>query len=55
MSAWKFQQEGILKIISKDGPLWREMQKPQIMLVKHKDYGVRKMWARLEKKSKVRR
>ena len=53
MGAWKIQQEGILKIIGKDGPMWKEMQKPQIMYVQHKDYGVRKLQARLGKKSKV--
>ena len=52
MGAWKFQQEGILSVIGKDGPMWREMQKPQIMYVKHKDYGVRKLAHRLGKKSR---
>ena len=53
MGAWKIQQEGILSIIGKDGAIWKEMQKPQIMYVKHKDYGVKKLQARLGKKSKV--
>jgi len=26
--------------------MWKEMQKPQIMYVRHKDYGVRKQQAR---------
>ena len=55
MSAWKDQQEGILKIIGKDGPMWKEMQKPQIMYVQHKDYGVRKLQARHKKRSPVKR
>jgi len=53
MGAWTIKQDSILRIIGKDGPMWREMQKPQIMYVKHKDYGVRKLQARLGKKSKV--
>jgi len=53
MSAWKVRQESILTIVGKDGPIWREMMKPQIMYVQHKDYGVRKLQARLGKKSKV--
>ena len=53
MSAWKIREESILKVISKDGPIWQEMMKPQIMYVKHKDYGVRKLAHRLGKKSKV--
>jgi hypothetical protein len=52
MSAWKFQQESILKVITKDGPIWREMMKPPIKFVKHKDYGVRKLAERLGKKSR---
>jgi len=28
----------------------KELKKPQIMLVKHKDYGVRKLWRRIKDK-----
>ena len=53
MSAWKFQQESILKVITKDGPIWREMMKPPIKFVKHMNYGVRKLEERLGKKSRL--
>ncbi len=46
MSVWESRKIPILDIIGKDGPIWKEMQKPQIMYVRSKDYGVKKMWAR---------
>ena len=46
MSVWESRKIPILDIIGKDGPMWKEMQKPQIMYVRHKDYGVRKQQAR---------
>ena len=54
MGAWTIKQDSILKIIGKDGPIWKEMQKPQIMHVRAKDYGVRKLHKRIGKRSKVR-
>jgi len=53
MAIWKIKEESILKIVGKDGPIWKEMHKPQVMYVKHKDYGVKKLYKRLGKKSKV--
>ena len=55
MSAWKVRQESILTIVGKDGPIWKEMMKPQIMYVQHKDYGVKKLQARHKKRSPVKR
>lgn len=34
---------GKRELIMKDGPFAREMQKPQLMLVKHVDYGLEKL------------
>jgi len=48
------QRESILKIVGKDGPIMREMKKPQIMHVRVKDYGVKKLYERMGKRSKVR-
>ena len=53
MSEYQKHKEPILKVIGKDGPIWKEMQKPQIMYVPVRDYGVRKLYARLEKRSSV--
>ena len=50
MSAWEARKISILKIVGKDGPLMRELRKPPIKLVRHKDYGVRKLWRRLKDK-----
>ena len=37
------QRESILKIVGKDGsPIMREMKKPPIKYVPHKDYGLRR-------------
>ena len=46
MSVWAGRKTPITDIVGKDGPIWREMQKPQIMYVRYKDYGVRKQWER---------
>ena len=37
----------IEKIVAKDGPIMKELKKPQLMFVKNQDYGVRKLWKRL--------
>ena len=34
--------------VIKDGPLMRESQKPQILHLKNKDYGLRKLQKRLK-------
>ena len=34
--------------VIKDGPLYLESQKPQIMYLKHKDFGLRKLQKRLK-------
>ena len=52
MSAWEARKLSIINIVGKDGPIMRELRKPQIMLVKHKDYGVRKLWRRLKDKNR---
>ena len=54
MSEYQKHKTPILEVIGKDGPFWREMQKPQIMHIGVKDYGLKKLYARLEKRSKVR-
>ena len=55
MSAWKVKSPPILEIVTKDGPIWKEMQKPQIMHVKVNDYGLRKLYKRHDRRSPVRR
>ena len=55
MSVLASQRESILKIIGKDGPIMREMKKPPIKYVPHKDYGLKKLYARNDKRSPVRR
>jgi hypothetical protein len=50
MSAWEARKISILDLVGKNGPLMKELKKPQIMLVKHKDYGVRKLWRRIKDK-----
>ena len=37
----------IVDHLKKDSPLLLECKKPQIMYVKHQNYGVRKLWRRL--------
>ena len=37
----------IVDKLAKDSPLLLEAQKPQIMYIKHQNYGVRKLWQRL--------
>jgi len=34
--------------VNKKGPLYKEAQKPQIMYLKHKDFGLRKLQKRLK-------
>lgn len=41
------------KPLSEDGPIAKELKKPPIKYIKHKDYGVRKLYERLGKKSPV--
>ncbi len=55
MSAWKVRQESILTIVGEDGPIMREMRKPQIMHVKVQNYGLKKLMKRHGKRSKVKR
>lgn len=45
----------VLKLpgVNKDGPMFKETQKPQIMFYKRKDYGLRKLQARLRKEKKI--
>jgi len=50
MSAWEARKISILKIVGKDGPLMRELRKPPIKFIRHKDYGVRKLWKRIKDK-----
>ena len=38
----------IEEVIGKDGPIIKEMKKPQLMFVKHQEYGVRKLQQRLQ-------
>ena len=37
----------IEQVLGKDGAIMRELRKPQLMYVKHQNYGVRKLWKRL--------
>jgi len=37
----------IEQIVKKDGPIMKELQKPQLMFVPKQNYGVRKLWKRL--------
>ena len=55
MSVLASQKESILKIVGKDGPIMREMKKPQLMHVKVNDYGLKKLKRRSERRSPVRR
>ena len=54
MSEYQKQKTPILEVIGKDGPIWKEMQKPQIMHIGVKSYGLRKLYARLEKRSALK-
>ncbi len=38
----------IVDHLKKDSPLLLECKKPQIMYVKHQNYGVRKLWRRID-------
>jgi hypothetical protein len=38
----------IVDHLKKDSPLLLECKKPQIMYIKHQNYGVRKLWRRLD-------
>lgn len=38
--------------VNKDGPMFKEAQKPQIMFYKHKNYGLAKLKKRLKKADK---
>ena len=38
----------IVDHLKKDSPLLLESKKPQLMYVKHQNYGVRKLWRRLD-------
>ena len=37
----------IEETITQDGPIIKELQKPQLMFVSKQNYGVRKLWKRL--------
>ena len=45
----------VLKLpgVNKEGSLYKETQKPQIMYVPYKDYGLRKLQVRLRKEKKI--
>ena len=55
MSVLASQRESILKIVGKDGPIMREMKKPPIKYVPHKDYGLKKLYNRMDRRSPIRR
>jgi len=38
----------IVDHLKKDSPLLLECKKPQIMYVRHQNYGVRKLWRRID-------
>ena len=38
----------IVDHLQKDSPLLLECKKPQIMYVRHQNYGVRKLWRRID-------
>ena len=38
----------IVDHLKKDSPLLLECKKPQIMYIKHQNYGVRKLWRRID-------
>ena len=44
-------QKSITDDLSKKSPLYLECQKPQLMYVKHQNYGVRKLWKRISDKN----
>ena len=43
----------IEQVVGKDGAIMRELRKPQLMYVKHQNYGVRKLWKRLNLSKQV--
>ena len=41
------KQQSIVDTLTKNSPLWLEMQKPQLMHVKQQNYGVKKLHKRI--------
>lgn len=41
-------QRSIVDTLTKNSPLYLEMQKPQLMYVPRQNYGVRKLWKRID-------
>ena len=38
----------IVDKLAKDSPLLLEIRKPQIKFIRHQNYGVRKLWRRID-------
>ena len=41
-------QQSIVDTLTKTSPLYLETQKPQLMFVTRQNYGVRKLWKRID-------
>jgi hypothetical protein len=50
----EFNKSVVPELIKKNSPLIRECMKPPLKLVKHQDYGLKKLYERLGKRSSVK-
>ena len=55
MQDWRDPMMAELKLpgVTKDGAWYKQAQKPQLMYVPRKDYGLKKLFKRLKKDKKV--